>query len=65
MLENLVAPAQKVVLDAYLGFEIRVEEGGRHVANAKFGRETVLEAYSLPSLRKRIWQWWHHVEIFE
>lgn len=65
MLASLVASREMVVIDAYLGFEIRVEEGGVHVAQATFrGRAVVLEAESLPASRKLIWQWWHQIGVF-
>ena len=58
------ATLDSVVLDVYLGFEIRCEAGGIHVAEARFrgGEETILEAATLPSIRKLIWQWWHFVK---
>ena len=64
MLENPSASTSLIILDEYLGFTIHVEEWGVHVAEATFQRPGTprLEAYGLPALRKRIWQWWHHVE---
>lgn len=64
MLANLVASMETVVIDAYLGFEIRVEDGGLHVAQARFQNgAVVLEADTLPAARKLIWQWWHQVNV--
>ena len=65
MSASAVVSMETVVIDGYLGFEIRVEEGGLHVAQSKIqGRAVVLEATSLPAARKLVWQWWHHVNLF-
>ena len=64
MLASFVASMETVVVDGYLGFEIRVEEGGLHVAQSTFQeRAVVLEAETLPAVRKLVWQWWPHVNV--
>lgn len=49
----------------YLGFEIRHEadETVVGVPNFKSESDVTLLAQSVPKLRKRIWQWWHMVEV--
>ena len=63
MFEKLGTTLDSVVLDEYLGFEIRCEPGGVHVAVPRFRKEErlALEASTLPSIRKLIWLWWHSV----
>ena len=51
-------------LDVYLGFEIRQHPDGTLVAipaGWTHRDATVLEARDLPTLRMRIWSWWHRL----
>jgi hypothetical protein len=64
MYENHGATLDTVLIGTYLGFEIRYDVLGTHIAEPTFrsSNPTSLEAGSLPALRKRIWQWWHQFE---
>ena len=49
-------------LDSYLGFEIRHSAEDSYVAFPQGWSHAglvLLEAADLPTLRKRIWAWWH------
>ncbi len=51
-------------VDVYLGFEIYQEAEDRFVAVPQGwagGEENQLHAPDLPSLRKKIWDWWHNI----
>ena len=55
-------PPQTV--DTYLGFEIRHLGEDAYVAFPQgwsHARVSVLEADSLPAIRKRVWAWWHRL----
>jgi hypothetical protein len=47
--------------DSYLGFEIRTQNGC-YVATPAGWTGEVLLAESLPTLRLKIWRWWHMVQ---
>ena len=51
-------------VDVYLGFEIRRHSDASFVAiplGWTHRDAAVLEAQDLPTLRKRIWSWWHRL----
>jgi len=47
--------------DAYLGFGIKVQDGC-YVATPVGWTGEVLLAESMPTLRRKIWRWWHQVQ---
>lgn len=64
MFEDHAATLDTVLIGTYLGFEMRSDVLGAHLAEPTFRSRTpaILAAESLPALRKRIWQWWHQCE---
>jgi len=51
-------------IDRYLGFEIRQLAEDTFVAFPQGWSHpavVLLEARDLPTLRKRVWAWWHHL----
>ena len=51
-------------IDVYLGFEIVQQDDTTFVAIPRGWtsvRLTILEAGDLPTLRQRIWSWWHRL----
>ena len=47
-------------VDEYLGFHIQ-EISGWYLATAMGWRGPVLEAASMPEMRRKIWRWWHQI----
>ena len=59
--QNVAAPLPQTV-DTYLGFEIRQMADDSFVAipTGWSHRDiAVIEAADMPTMRKRIWSWWH------
>lgn len=57
-------PAFPHTVDVYLGFEIIQKDDKTFVAIPRGwtqGKVAVLQATDLPTMRKRIWAWWHHL----
>jgi hypothetical protein len=58
------APDLPQTVDTYLGFEIRKITDDAFVAfplGWTHRDVTLLEAPNLPTLRKRVWAWWHRL----
>jgi hypothetical protein len=51
-----------VTSDVYLGYEIRLQDGGL-VATPQGWRGEVLIADTMPTMRRKIWRWWHQVQL--
>ena len=49
-------------VDEYLGYTIQ-EVSGWYLAVPNGWTGDVLEASSMPQMRRKIWRWWHHVEL--
>jgi hypothetical protein len=57
-------PAFPHTVDVYLGFEIIQKDDKTFVGIPRGwtqGKVAVLQAADLPGMRKRIWEWWHHL----
>jgi hypothetical protein len=46
--------------DQYLGFGIQ-DQGDNYVATPMGWAGEVLQAESMPQLRRKIWRWWHQL----
>ena len=49
-------------VDEYLGYTIQ-EVAGWYLAVPNGWTGDVLEASSMPQMRRKIWRWWNHVEL--
>lgn len=49
-------------IDEYLGYTIQ-EVAGWYLAVPNGWEGDVLEASSMPQMRRKIWRWWHHVDL--
>lgn len=49
-------------VDEYLGYTIQ-EVAGWYLAVPNGWTGDVLEASSMPQMRRKIWRWWHQVEL--
>ncbi len=49
-------------VDEYLGYTIQ-EAAGRYLAVPRGFRGEVLEAPSMPAIRRTIWRWWYQVNV--
>jgi hypothetical protein len=47
--------------DQYLGFEIQ-DQGDSYQATPMGWTGEILDAETLPQLRRKIWRWWHQVQ---
>ena len=46
--------------DSYLGFGIKVQDGS-YIATPVGWTGEVLLAESMPTMRRKIWRWWHQL----
>lgn len=63
-LESTSPTAAPKPVDVYLGYEIYEETTDLFIARPQGwaeGDRDQIEAEDLPTLRKRIWKWWHNL----